>query len=121
MANDIIPGLIITAIGMGLVFAAIVLLWGLMAGMVRLDARFQPKEETTSVVESSEETDHSALDNHRKAAAAALAVALAQRDLRKKTNTRPVIQPGNSWQSVQRAQVLQDKSRIISHRSLRRD
>ena len=66
--NPLTTSLWITAIGMGLVFGAILLLWGLMSLMTRLLA------ET--------ETDHEAQDEAReqkaRAAAAAVAVALAE-------------------------------------------
>ncbi len=45
-------GLLITAIGMGLVFLMIVALWGIMAGMVAI---FTPKDKLDAVEEVSEE------------------------------------------------------------------
>lgn len=118
--NDIGPGLIITAIGMGLVFAAIIFLWGLMAFMVRTDARFAPK--ITSVVSEDQisETEPSVPLNKQKAAVAALAVALAQDVARKSTASTSAPGMDNSWLSIQRAQVLQEKSRMYTRHPSRR-
>jgi Na+-transporting methylmalonyl-CoA/oxaloacetate decarboxylase gamma subunit len=66
--NLLITSLWITAIGMGLVFGAIVLLWGLMSVMTRLLAE---REAAPQVPDESRE-------RKARAAAAAVAVALAE-------------------------------------------
>jgi sodium pump decarboxylase gamma subunit len=65
MLNQFTTSLYITLIGMGLVFSAIILLWGLMALMTRL---LTEKEAVPEVSDESRE---------RKARAAAAAVAVA--------------------------------------------
>ncbi len=117
---DMSPGLIITAIGMGLVFAAIIFLWGLMALMVRLDARITPKDKAVEMEGKVAESEPSPPSRKQKAAAAALAVALAQAVVRVSSPVEPARGTGSSWLSVQRAQVLQDKSRMFMRHPSRR-
>ncbi len=100
-----IDALWITLIGMGLVFAAILLLWGLMALLVRVAA--EPAE-AQEEVELTEEAERSAvvpgeMARKRRAAAAAVAVTLA---LRRYRRTDGAAQPAGSvsaWQAVHRA------------------
>ena len=80
MTEVLNQGLLIAAIGMGLVFLALILLWGLMALLGRIPA---DKEEdavaTEVVVESATDANVSASPDQSlriKAAAAAVAVAL---------------------------------------------
>jgi len=68
MSNLLILSLSITAIGMGLVFSAIVLLWGLMSLLTRFLAEKEPTIEVRD-----EAREHKA-----RAAAVAVAVALAE-------------------------------------------
>jgi Na+-transporting methylmalonyl-CoA/oxaloacetate decarboxylase gamma subunit len=53
--SELIKGLLITGIGMGLVFVVIIMLWGVMAGLVRLTSGTHKKksvaEEVPGVVE----------------------------------------------------------------------
>lgn len=73
-------GLLITAIGMGLVFAVIIFLWGLMALMMRLTSREKPETVEEALVGETDELILSAIqgaDGQRRAAAVAVAVALA--------------------------------------------
>lgn len=73
-------GLLITAIGMGLVFAVIIFLWGLMALMMRLTSRKKPDTPEKGVIGETDELVLPALqgaEGQRRAAAAAVAVALA--------------------------------------------
>ena len=67
MSSSLILSLSITLIGMGLVFGAIVLLWGLMSLMTRLFTE----------MEASPEFHDEAREKKARAAAAAVAVALA--------------------------------------------
>ena len=66
--NPLITSLWITTLGMGLVFGAIVLLWGLMSLMTRILAER----------EASLEVPDEAREKKARAAAAAVAVALAE-------------------------------------------
>ena len=68
MSNVITTSLYITLLGMGLVFGAIILLWGLMSLMTRLLAER----------EASSEIPDEARAQKARAAAAAVAVALAE-------------------------------------------
>jgi Na+-transporting methylmalonyl-CoA/oxaloacetate decarboxylase gamma subunit len=116
--NTISQGLLITLIGMGLVFLAIVLLWGLMSLMVRLGAEKDDDadQEETSTASPAEP----AVSKKRLAAAAAVALALADRAAKYQLLQKPAETPGNIWQAAQRAQVLQGKANIFTSRSTRR-
>ena len=112
MITDFQQGLLITAIGMGLVFVVIILLWGLMALLMRLTSREKSRKvEVTSAVEdnnvvlSAVETDKSRL----KAIAAAVAAAI--------TFEKTKMQPGfdqagevkgdlSPWQAVHRSRQM---------------
>jgi len=125
MSNTLISGLIITAIGMGLVFAAIVFLWGMMALMVRLGSRQekdQPEENNLekTVGDVSLGPESSAESRKRLAAVAALSFALADRAEGRFPMEPLADLPGGTWQSVQRAQVLQGKANVFTNRSTRR-
>ena len=102
-----INALWITLIGMGLVFVAIVLLWGLMALLVKLtEEREKPAAEEISTepepVIAAASTDG---DRKRRAAAAAVAIAMAMRPKNGRARTA-ADQPAGSvsaWQAVHRA------------------
>lgn len=122
--SPINQGLLITAIGMGLVFLAIVLLWGLMALMVRLGSRLDrhasgsPPE--TIAANKPEPGDDSSDIRKRQAAAASVAFALAKRANKSHKDILSSEITGNAWQTAQRAQVLQGKTNIFTSRSSRR-
>ncbi len=113
--SDIQQGLLITAIGMGLVFAVIIFLWGLMALMVRLTTR---KDSTAEVAPAAPEVTDEPLvpemqtaEGQRRAAAAATAVALAI--AARKTRRKPAqfcdpTEQLSPWQAVHRARQLQN-------------
>ncbi len=87
----------ITLIGMGIVFAAIILLWGLMVLLVRV-TRDKPQEEVSVL-----ETNKPSMDLKAKAAAVAVAVALAT----SKTSSyqgefQPPSDTVSAWQSANR-------------------
>jgi Na+-transporting methylmalonyl-CoA/oxaloacetate decarboxylase gamma subunit len=122
--NLINQGLLITVIGMGLVFLAIVLLWGLMALMVRLGVLLEKKGSSPSLEimadEKTEAENNSSNIRKHQAAEAAVAYALAER-----ANKKPKVALSddlcrNAWQIAQRAQVLQGKTNIFASRSSRR-
>jgi sodium pump decarboxylase gamma subunit len=120
MANTFSSGLIITVIGMGLVFASIVFLWGFMDLLVRLDGRKTPPEESAQVDSMAQTEATPARTNKLQAAAAAVAFALAQKESHKPYVPMTGSEQISTWKSVQRAQVLQEKSRIFAHRQTRR-
>lgn len=78
MTETLNQGLLITAIGMGLVFLALILLWGLMALMAKIPAGKQAEEEPVEEAAAAvvAEAAAPAADLRRKAAAIAVAVAL---------------------------------------------
>jgi len=114
--SNIQQGLLIAAIGMGLVFAVIIFLWGLMALMMRITSRKKDNEEP---VERTEETDvplvpeMQAAENQRRAVAAAVAVELAlatsQSGLPKKRE-RERYGALNPWQIFHRSRQLQQRN-----------
>lgn len=108
---DITNALWITLIGMGLVFLAILLLWGLMALIVRLTAA--PEESTPAVAAPVQAVDPGAgplSERKRCAAAAGVAAAIALRSRgTKAAQSAPGSQAGSAlsaWQAVNRARGL---------------
>jgi Na+-transporting methylmalonyl-CoA/oxaloacetate decarboxylase gamma subunit len=111
-------GLLITGIGMGLVFVVIIFLWGMMALLMRVmssktilkDAQPADSAPHTLLV-----PEMAVAEGQRRAAAAAVAVGLASsaRSSRRKEIDHGVGVEGlNAWQSVHRARQLENiKSR----------
>ena len=119
MNENMSNALIITLIGMGLVFAAILLLWGLMVLMVRL---FQDKPQSEEVQTEGEETTaiaeiaETANDLKLRAAAAAVAVAFALQH----TSTALFSQPDittSAWQTALRSTTLNQRSQLFTRKS----
>jgi Na+-transporting methylmalonyl-CoA/oxaloacetate decarboxylase gamma subunit len=110
MDSPLIISLVITGIGMGLVFVAILLLWGLMEGLVKVTAdktaeipEVQPTEVRATQIPADVERAYQA-----EAAAAAVAIALAmQQSAPKNPASAGGISP---WQSVLRAGQLSQRS-----------
>jgi Na+-transporting methylmalonyl-CoA/oxaloacetate decarboxylase gamma subunit len=105
MAVNLSIALVITAIGMGLVFAAILLLWGLMALLVRLVKDPVEKDEEEA---GASKTETQSNENRRRAAAVAVAIALAQQadvtELREyPLPPTPLV---SAWQAVMRTRML---------------
>ncbi len=90
----------ITVVGMGLVFAAILVLWGLIALLVRVTATVAaPEPEAAPLTTVSPPLSL----QRRRAAAIAVALALAQR-AQPKTKISPLTsQPIHPWQAVLRS------------------
>ncbi len=102
-----IDALWITLIGMGLVFIAILFLWGLMALLVRLTAeKAEPKPDEAPVPE---EGSAGLLDARRRAAAAAVAVALSRRKPVRPQGMAQAAGSFSAWQAVQRANQLSQR------------
>lgn len=105
MGADLLIALQITAAGMGLVFGAIVLLWAVMAALVRLTSE---KPASTSALTSSIEQQ----ERKRKAAAAAVAIALAlEPDSEPHEFPLPPTAIVSAWQSVMRSNMLTKRGR----------
>jgi sodium pump decarboxylase gamma subunit len=110
MQSPLTISLIITVIGMGLVFVAILLLWGLMEGLVKITADktavvpdVQPSEVRSTQIPADVEQAYKA-----EAAAAAVAIALSLRQTASHQNDEgSSISP---WQSVLRAGQLSQRT-----------
>jgi Na+-transporting methylmalonyl-CoA/oxaloacetate decarboxylase gamma subunit len=102
MPENIQLALQITLVGMGLVFAAILVLWGLMAILVRLapERRRDDKTETTA---SGDE-----FERKRRAAAIAVVIALAQQADTTEPHEFPLPPTAivSAWQAVMRTRML---------------
>lgn len=103
MTSNLIVALQITLIGMGLVFAAILLLWGLMALLVRLAPERAP--ETAPDAEQARQAETA---RKRRAAASAVAIALAQQAQRGEPHEFPIPPTAlvSAWQAVMRTSML---------------
>ena len=112
----------ITLIGMGLVFIALMVLWGLMALAVRLTARQAQAEAAAQNEAEAEAAPLSAAPEaadsnlRRKAAAAAVAAALALKARGNGHILPGAAEPFSAWQPVQRANQLNQHSRMYSRR-----
>lgn len=115
-------GLIISAIGMGLVFVLIILLWGIMAFLVKVTEKFKGKSEEESPVEEAEVVQVAAApteDKAQLAAALAAATVVAMTLQAKKAPTRAIQtggptlgSPSSSWLNAGRVrQILARKGR----------
>jgi Na+-transporting methylmalonyl-CoA/oxaloacetate decarboxylase gamma subunit len=102
MTENLLLALWITVIGMGLVFTAIVLLWGVMALLVKYTSNNakhgQPQHEISSEVN----------EERSLATAAAIAVAIAFQEDTTHPHEFPLPPTANvsPWQSVMRSKML---------------
>jgi Na+-transporting methylmalonyl-CoA/oxaloacetate decarboxylase gamma subunit len=105
MTENLLNSLIITAMGMGITFSAIVLLWWLMAGLTAIpDKQDEAGEpEPASVMES---------ERKARAAAAAVALALAEQEI---SSARPLPAPPtalvSAWQLGTRSRQMYEKGK----------
>ena len=100
MADQFSNALLITLIGMGLVFSVILLIWGLMALLVRL-VRDPLKEEL--------DTDDQSLDEelkHRAAVAAVTAALAHESSFEPHEFPLPPTALVSAWQAVMRSRIL---------------
>lgn len=97
----------ITLLSMGLVFAALVLLAGLMSAMTRIFRDRIVASDSPAVVPVVES------DDHARAAALAVAVALAEQS---QSTARPLVPPQptiiGAWQLGMRTRQMTDKSKL---------
>ena len=106
MSVNLSNALIITVLGMGLVFCAIVLLWGVMALLVKI----APMRTEVDQLQLEQQLDQqqTELERKRRAALAAVTVALAKQ----KENQEPQLFPEpptalvSAWQAVMRTKML---------------
>lgn len=94
--------LLLTVLGMGLVFGAILLLWGLMACLVALTAP-RPAARPAAPAEASSDEAAAA---QAAAAAVAAALAAAEAERRRHVYARPPTASVSPWQAAQRAAQL---------------
>jgi Na+-transporting methylmalonyl-CoA/oxaloacetate decarboxylase gamma subunit len=115
MPDNLLIALQITALGMGLVFAAILLLWLMMTLLTTLLADKKPEADSQQV--------DLVMENDIKAQAAAIAVtvALAEQQL---SSEHPLVEPPtaivSAWQLGMRTKQLYQKGELIKrnpHRS----
>jgi Na+-transporting methylmalonyl-CoA/oxaloacetate decarboxylase gamma subunit len=114
MAPGILLTLQITLIGMGLVFAALILLWGFMELLVRLTA-VQPSKKEESLAaktETLDAPDTTAADDRNRVALAAVALALAERDQEMREFPVPPTAIVSAWQAVNRSNMLNKRGQI---------
>jgi sodium pump decarboxylase gamma subunit len=111
MSSVIQQGLMITVIGMGLVFLVIIFLWWLMGLLVKVTTKAEVivEESEPAAVDEMQMPEMAAIEQRRRAAAAAVAVGLmidshASRRRQIKTQTDGGMSP---WQSIHRAQQLE--------------
>lgn len=125
--------LLITVIGMGLVFVAMLALWGLMELSVRLTARYAEKEGEEGGAEEGEQEAEllqeepavadAVLENKRRAAAAAVAYALAQTETPEGPQSMEIVaprRPAYAWQAVLRASQLSQQSNLYNRKAGRK-
>jgi Na+-transporting methylmalonyl-CoA/oxaloacetate decarboxylase gamma subunit len=125
--SPISSALIITVIGMGLVFIAILALWGLMELMVRVTARYATGEEAGEGEAGGEEAEAVAeitpqpvdglAELKRKAAAAAVVLALAQEEEQPAYAQMSSYTSGSAWQAVSRGGQLNQRATLYSRKS----
>jgi Na+-transporting methylmalonyl-CoA/oxaloacetate decarboxylase gamma subunit len=107
-------GLLITAIGMGLVFGVIIFLWGLMALMMRLTSRTKPENEkhipTIASTEPIRPESH-LIEKRKRGVAAAIAVKLMLEADKSKLSHGKAQQFDqlSPWQAVHRTRQLEQK------------
>ena len=103
MTTDLQLAIQITLVGMGLVFAAILLLWGFMALLVRL----APERPQQSIPEPQDNRQANTERKHR-AAAIAVAIALAQLEEVNEPHEFPIPPTAlvSAWQAVMRTSML---------------
>lgn len=113
--SDMQQGLLIAAIGMGLVFAVIIFLWGLMALIMRLTSREKPKDEAKIQSEQIDAKPSPAMQSdgqlHR-AIAAAIAVRLvleAKKPSQGSGRSDRASEALSPWQTMHRNRQIEQK------------
>lgn len=113
--NNIVIALEITALGMGLVFGAIIVLWGMMALLTSVMAEKEEAQGTESDSSLHPNTALAEERNHRaQAAAVAVALALAEEQT---SHAHPLSTPPtaivSAWQLGMRTRHLSEKGTPI--------
>ena len=109
--SNFLVSLQITALGMGLVFGAILLLWVMMIVLTLFTADKEPKSSSDPNPAPLFETDH-----RRQAAALAVAMALAEQEL---ASARPLPETStvivSAWQLCRRTSQMTEKGNFKKH------
>ena len=115
--NSLLLALQITALGMGLVFAALILLWGLMNLLTALTA---DNEQPSRQKITGSSPAGPATDGNAKARAAAIAVAIAMAE-RRASSVHPLHEPPttivSAWQLGMRTRQMYQKGVSIKRRT----
>ena len=118
MDNElIVQGLMIAAIGMGLVFVVIIFLWGLMALLMRLTSGGDHPEAETQLPETTDAAlapEIEKTERQRKAAAAVVAVSLALAAQRQNGSSASIEGPKGRitpWQAFHRSRQVNPEQR----------
>jgi len=107
MLENLLSAFEITLIGMSLVFAAIILLWGLMVVLIRIaEERKTPIKQPPSQDETNNLPTALIIDRRIHAAAIAVACALAQNKLAPREFPLPPTAIVSAWQAVARSNML---------------
>jgi Na+-transporting methylmalonyl-CoA/oxaloacetate decarboxylase gamma subunit len=112
--NNMLLALEITALGMGLVFAAIILLWWMMSLLTSITAERNIPSTVSDSAQSASVMDH---DFKAKAAAIAVAIALAEQQT---SSAHPLPEPPttivSAWQLGMRTRQMYQKGVSIRRR-----
>jgi sodium pump decarboxylase gamma subunit len=108
MGKDLLLSLQITGLGMGLVFAAIILLSWMMSLLTRF-VKDKPEESDASPVASASPETAPIMEKDYKAQAAAVAVALALAETRHAKPIEPPTALVSAWQLGMRSRQLYQK------------
>ncbi|MBM4427399.1 MAG: hypothetical protein FJ031_09190 [Chloroflexi bacterium] len=110
MNTNLLLSLEITALGMGLVFSAIILLWGMMAVLTALTADKESPAEEEPASDSPIVASSSQADSKLQVALLAVAMALAEQG---QTSAHPLEQPPtalvSAWQLGMRTRQMSEK------------
>lgn len=110
--NDLTLSLQITALGMGLVFGAILLLWLMMALLTRITA----ERESAPMPAPAEAAEKLPFNDKAKAAAIAVAIALAEQG---QSSAHPLAEPPtaivSAWQLGMRTRQSSEKGNFRRH------
>jgi Na+-transporting methylmalonyl-CoA/oxaloacetate decarboxylase gamma subunit len=115
MSENLLIALQMTAIGMSLVFVAILLLWGLMEAMMRLTQGRDRASSTGLRTDErliDDELDEDEASRKRRAAAAAVVLALAQESQLPQPFPLPQTSSVSPWQAVTRARNLNQRGPV---------
>jgi sodium pump decarboxylase gamma subunit len=114
--NNLLLSLEITALGMGLVFGAIILLWLMMSLLTRFTAEKESASDSTEPASAAPSSSPAVTADLEQAAAIAVAIALAEQDL---SSAHPLPDPPtaivSAWQLGMRTRQMTEKGYSVRH------